>query len=264
MFDRPHQRAGCTLILIAVMTLTLSVRAHAAPATATSPAPPTSPDTDAPSSGPFPVSLYPDLSAEPASEVTAEADAADDPESQPLPVPEQEQQLLPLDDRAPSITNSSPTGSGSWILQTLTALGVVLALIFTLRAVLMRMTGTQAGVGGNRLVEVLARATIGHKTQVVFLKIHQRVIVAAQTPNGMDTLTTLDDPDEVAWLLGQVEAAKPVSITRSFRTVMQRFDKDYTPDEPSNRDTSEHDVDRTRDQLSGLLSRIRHLKDRER
>lgn len=253
MFHRPHQRAGSFLFLIGAICIVAIARAQAAP--------PAVPD------------LSIDISEEAARDEPpstddddrpAEAPSAADRETAPVPEFEQEQQPLGgAPDASPAASDAPSSGSGgSWILQTLTALAIVIALIYLLRAVLMRLSGTRAGVGANRLVEVLARATIGHKTQVVFLKIHQRVIVACQTPAGMDTLTVMDDPEEVAWLLGEVEAAKPMSISQSFRHVMQRFDKDYASTEETGTDTSEQYVDRTRDELSGLMSRIRHLKDR--
>lgn len=286
MFPRPHQRAGLYLIFIGAMFIVAIARAHAAP-----PPPPTDSDANAAVNEPAAVDndepAADDAEARPRfrasdfaigsdgveeeadappgarEDESAEAEAQPANESTPLPVPERE--LRPLgvgSGEAETTEGDTSPQSGSWVLQTVTALAIVIGLIFMLRALLMRLTGTQAGVGANRLVEVLARATIGHKTQVVFLKINQRVVVVGQTPAGMDTLTEIDDPEEVAWLLGEVEAAKPRSISQSFRSVMQRFDKDFSSTEETGTDASEQYVDRTRDELSGLLSRIRHLKDR--
>lgn len=180
------------------------------------------------------------------------------------PAPPQEQQPLgpsgsQADHRTTSITPSSaPASGGSWLVRTLLALGLVIALIFALRWLLKRLTGWGGTAGAHRadaLVEVLARSTIAPKTSVLFLKIHERIVVAGQTPAGLNTLTEFDDPDQVAVILTQIQAARPHSISRTFGSLMKQADKDY----PTG-DEQEHIVDRTRDSMSGLLGRIRSLK----
>ncbi len=164
-------------------------------------------------------------------------------------------------------TNAPNTHSGSWVLQTLMALGIVLALIFLLRAVLKRLAGPNAPSSRGGLVEVLARTSIAPKTCVLFLKINDRIVVAAQGPTGIDTLTTLDDPEDVARILAQVSAAQPASITSGFRKLLQRADAGYD-DRPfvddEGGDDDEQFFDRTRDQLTSLVTRIRGMGARSR
>jgi flagellar biogenesis protein FliO len=177
----------------------------------------------------------------------------------PLP-----QEQLPLG--APSTRStavSAPqTGSasagGGWMLQTLAALGVVIGLILLLRLLLQKTSGAQhvGGVGG--LVEVLARTPIAPRTHLLFLRINQRVVVAAQTPAGLSHLLQLDDPQDVAWVLGRVQSAKRGSITRNFVSLLSGFDREH--DKAEGADTGEHRVDRARERLSGLMSRIRQLQ----
>ena len=148
------------------------------------------------------------------------------------------------------------------------ALGLVIALIFALRLLLRRLTGWRqaSGSGGTKaLVEVMARSTIAPKTSVIFLKINQRIVVAGQTPQGLHTHTEFDDPDQVAAILTQIEAGRPHSITRSFGALMKQADRGYrTADQiaAEGGDDQEHLVDRTRDHMSSLLSRMRSLKKR--
>lgn len=154
------------------------------------------------------------------------------------------------------------TSSASWIVETFSALVIVIALILLVRLAMRRMSG-QGGaneVGG--LVEVLARCPIAPKTHVVFLKIQQRIIIAAQSPSGLDTLADIDDPQEVAQLLAATDAAKDNSISHSFRNLMSRMDRAYrhpreTADEGA--DQSEYTVDRASEQVSGLLGRLRRM-----
>ncbi|MFA7237640.1 MAG: flagellar biosynthetic protein FliO [Phycisphaeraceae bacterium] len=186
--------------------------------------------------------------------------------TEPPPPPQEQQPLGPsglqAERSATGNTSSSATtsggGSGGWVVQTMLALGLVIALIFALRWLLKRLTGWGGATGAHRadaLVEVLARSTIAPKTSVLFLKIHERIVVAGQTPAGLDTLTEFDDPDQVAAILTQIQAARPHSISRAFGSLLKQADKDYAPG-----DEQEHIVDRTRDSMSGLLGRIRSLK----
>lgn len=154
--------------------------------------------------------------------------------------------------------------SGSWILQTLSALGVVIALILALRYLLQRMSGQPRSSDLRGVVNVLGRAPIAPRTHVLFLRLNQRVIVVGQTPSGLNTLADLDDPEEVAWLIERVETNRSGSITEGFRHLLSRMDRDYHPDadlSDEGHDDEEHYLDRTRDGVSGLLSRMRALSD---
>lgn len=148
------------------------------------------------------------------------------------------------------------TNPGNWWLQTTLALGVVIALIFALRWLLQRMSGAGAVGSGGGLVEVLARAPIGHKTQIVFLRVSERIIVAGQTPAGLNTLAEFEHPDDVASVLQAVESSRPNSISRSFASLLGQADRATE----TGYDDSEHLVDRTRDGLSGLANRIRSMR----
>lgn len=185
----------------------------------------------------------------------------------PEPLPAQER--LPLGGSPPSQIDNAATSAqtgqvsasegGSWILQTITALGIVLGLIFALRYLLQRITGMRSAPMTGRLVEVLARSPIAPRTHLLFLRIHQRIVVACQSPAGLQTLTELTDPNEIAAVLSQVEAGRANSITGSFRQILGRQDDPYEAVDSAESE-AETSVDRTRNELSGLLARIRHLK----
>jgi len=182
-------------------------------------------------------------------------------ESEPLPEIEQ----TPLGGK--SITVGEPgeltgSGVGSWGLQTAMALGVVITLIVLIRLGLKRLHG-DAGSASAGLVEVMARVPIAPKTHVLFLRIGERVIIAGQTQAGLNTLASFDDPDDVAEMLAHVEAAKPASISEGFSKLMRQFDRGYDPARDEGGDGEEHVVDRTRNDLTGLLTRIRSLNQRD-
>lgn len=150
-------------------------------------------------------------------------------------------------------------GGNDWILQTLTALGIVLALIFLLRWLWMKMTGQVSASSNAAVVEVLSRTTIAPKNHVVLLRVAGRILVCNDSGQGMTTLSTIDDPHEIATILAEVSATKSSSISRSFTDLMQRFNGDYesVQSQSEGTDAEEYSVDHTRNQLSGLLSRLR-------
>jgi flagellar biogenesis protein FliO len=192
------------------------------------------------------------------------APAVDQPSSEAEPLPAIEQTPLggrpPVGD--PGEQLASGTGVGSWGLQTAMALGVVIALVVLVRLFIRRLHGGGAASSPG-LVEVMARVPIAPKTSVLFLRIGQRIIIAGQTQAGLNTLASLDDPDDVAEVLAHVQAAKPASITEGFGKLIKQFDRGYDPNEVEGGDSAEHVVDRARNDVSGLLSRLRSLNRRD-
>ena len=137
-----------------------------------------------------------------------------------------------------------------------------------LRVFLQRFNRYTPG-GADGMVEVLGRSGIGPKTSVLFLRIDRRIVVVAQGATGLDTLMQIDDPEEVAALIGRFESARPKSLSAGFRQMLQRFDGDHVsesdgPVEASvlgeGRDGDEQHIDRTRDRLGDLLSQVRSFK----
>ncbi len=184
--------------------------------------------------------------------------------------PVAEQEFLPLgpapksDD--PNTAKPADTNAGlSWGLQTVMALGVVIGLIYLVRAVLRRMHGLSGPSSSNTaLVEVLARCPVAARTHVLLLRINDRVIVAGQTQAGLNTLAELDDPDEVAGLVARVDASRPTSITSGFNKLLSQFDRGHqTPVTDEGADDAEHMVDRARSDVSSLIGRIRSFSSRD-
>ncbi len=194
--------------------------------------------------------------------------APPDERPEPALLPDRERLPLgPADANAEAKTQSpQDMGVGSWGLQTAMALGVVIGLIFLLRVFLKRVHGLSQGpAGGIGLVDVLGRTTIGPKTQLVFLKLNHRVIVAGQTPAGISTLASIEDPDEVAAVLAHVQARRDNSISAGFQRLLQQVSTGQGLDEndtgsatPGSDD--EQLLHRTRGQLSGVLDRLRGMK----
>ena len=161
---------------------------------------------------------------------------------------------------------SEPAGleepTGGYVLSTLAALGVVIGLVFAARWAYTRMGGTVV-TRSSAVVEVLSRTSVAPKNHVLLLRVGQRVLVVGDSGGGgLRTLADLDDPEEVASVLQAVTATQQASVTRSFNAMMSRFQGDTSGNATRHDEGSDHSevhVDRTRDALSGLASRLRSL-----
>jgi flagellar biogenesis protein FliO len=93
------------------------------------------------------------------------------------------------------------------ITRVLGALAVVLGLLFGLRAV-VRRSGWGLGAGGrpSGVIEILARYPVARGQHLILLKLARRVLLVHRSGSTMTTLSEVADPDEVAALLGRIEA----------------------------------------------------------
>jgi flagellar biogenesis protein FliO len=158
------------------------------------------------------------------------------------------------------------TPTMGWMLQTLAALGVVIGLIFLGRWAYLKMSGQQtAQVAGSKAVEVLARTAVAPKNHVLLLRVGQRILIVGDSSQGLQTLAQVDDPEEVADLLTAVSSQQPHSATNNFKQMMGRVSGYFDQRQQATdigRDESEHLVDRSREELASLVSRVRAMQDR--
>ena len=154
----------------------------------------------------------------------------------------------------------SPTSTFS-LLQTLTALGVVIFLIFALKWVYAKLTG-QVSTQNTQIVQVLARTAIAPRNHIVILRVGSRIIICSDSTHGTRTLSEITDPEEVAQMLAETSAAKDNSITKSFNNMLGKYGAAYDqkgrhPDEGL--DTVEFQSDSARESVSKLLTRVRDI-----
>ena len=151
--------------------------------------------------------------------------------------------------------------TGGWTLSTLAALGMVIGLIFAARWAYTKMGG-KVVARSSPVVEVLSRTAVAPKSHVVLLRVGSRVLVVGDGGGSLNTLASLDDPEEVASVLQSVQSQQPTSVSQGFAQLMGRFGGEADGRgsvKELGGDASEIHVDRTRDALSGLSSRIRNL-----
>lgn len=114
------------------------------------------------------------------------------------------------------------TGGAWW--DTLSALALVLVLIFGLRYVFLRWSGRSPVTSRQSVVEVLSRVSIAPRQQVVLLRLGNRILLVGHSSGTMCTLADVHDPREVASLLTAVSADKSSKAGGHFARLLGRYD----------------------------------------
>lgn len=139
------------------------------------------------------------------------------------------------------------------------ALGIVLGLIFAMKFIVGRLyPGVSASKGG-KAVRVLARSPIAPKQQVLLLQVGKRVIVVADSAGQLSTLSQIDDPDEIASLVGQLETAELPAPRGGFGNVFRRAQEEYAEPVAEPQVESAPDLAEAQTEISGLIERMRTL-----
>lgn len=159
------------------------------------------------------------------------------------------------------VTDSETGSAGDgWLLSTLAALGVVLAIVFGIRWLLKRGGVVSPAVPSGSVVEVLSRTTVAPRSHVVLMRVGSRILVVSDSSAGMRTLASVQEPEEVADLLGAIDASKPTSMTQNFGSVMKKLSGQWSEEESSYDEPTELEEERRNravDQAEGALSRVR-------
>ena len=185
-------------------------------------------------------------------------------QADPGPQAKQPRPLRPLpraDGGGNTAAPGSIAGGSSWLLSTLLALAAVLGVIGLLRWGLGRLAGRATAGPNSHVLEVMARVRVAPRSNVLLVKVGHRMLLVSESAAGLSTLADIDDPQEVATLLHAATSTRPHSATSAFASLMGRFgsqyrDRDRIEDEGE--DAEEFQLDRARDQVSGILSRVRN------
>lgn len=160
---------------------------------------------------------------------------------------------------APRPEGAPGAAGGGVLLSTAGALGLVVGLVLLSRWVVIKLSGRPV-VTTNQAVEVLSRTAVAPKSHVLLLRVGGRVLVVGDAGGALRPLDTIDDPGEVADLLGAVTAARPGSVTQNFGGLLDRFNRDHDAADRRRTegvDQSEQQAGVTLDALAGLKSGLR-------
>jgi flagellar biogenesis protein FliO len=177
----------------------------------------------------------------------------------------------PLHRSGQATTNQSSTSSNSAVwdfARVPLALGAVIFLILCLRWMIRSLGGYQTGKAGNKAVQILTRTTISPRQQMLVLQFGRRLLLVGSSGSELKPLCQIDDADEVAEVLAQIQQQRSGVATRSFGAMFGRAEKAYQGEESSSPEADETspppDPNVTADRgeaLVGLVDRIRRMSE---
>ena len=193
------------------------------------------------------------------------------------PIPAYEQQLLGrrknvtnLDIDSSETTSSANRNSTPSTGRMFASLFVVLFLIIVAAYLFRRFALGPRPNTGSAAVEIIARNNITNspKQSLCLVRLGKRLVLLGLSPNHMASLVSVDDPEEIAQIIGQLEKKSPKSITNTFEKMFNSQEQDY--DYPADYDNQENDVydyDQQQQQqwgyakreLSSLLTKVKGL-----
>lgn len=98
------------------------------------------------------------------------------------------------------------------VVRMVSALGIVLALILGLLAIVKSRVGQRfLPVGGAPLIKVLGSSSLGSRKQVVLVDVAGEVLILGTTPTDLVSLGKVTDPEQVKRLL--LEASSNMALS---------------------------------------------------
>ena len=162
---------------------------------------------------------------------------------------------------------SSTGPSNAWDMAKVPmALGGVLLLIFGMRALGKKMVPGGAG-RSSRAVQVLVRSTVSPRQQLMLIQVGRRLVLVGSGGTEMNPLCQIDDPDEVAEVLGHIREDKGSSVAKNFRTLFGKAGKAYeAPGDEAEERPGEAALSTagTRAELTGLTEQVRRIAEQFR
>lgn len=101
------------------------------------------------------------------------------------------------------IGRQNPT-KGFWQVGDFLPLAIVLALVLAAAWAVKRYLPARRLVTGSGVLEVVARLPLSPKQSLVLVKMGQRMVLVGVTPERVNTVCHVDDPEQVAELTGRI------------------------------------------------------------
>lgn len=117
---------------------------------------------------------------------------------------------------------AAPT-PGSSVVTVVSSLAIVLGLLFGVTWVMRRAAPAGMQPLPSDVIQVLGRAMLSPRQQMQLVRLGDKLVLIANTPTGVQTLTEVTDRAEVERLAAACEAARGNSSTGTFRQVLSQL-----------------------------------------
>ncbi|MDB5296078.1 MAG: fliO [Phycisphaerales bacterium] len=144
------------------------------------------------------------------------------------------------------------------------ALVAVIGLILLLRWCSRRVFALPGAGSAGQLMQVVARTPLAPRQQLMLVRVGRRLMVIGDSGGRLSGLGHIEDPDEVAALLGRAQSSSTAAITRAgaapFAAVLKRLGVGSgTRDSRSPEDLDDADLDTRRTERTGLFGTLDQL-----
>jgi len=155
------------------------------------------------------------------------------------------------------------TRTSEWLGGSLLGLAIVLGIIVAI-AVLIRRLLARSGRPTGSVIKVLSRSYLSGKQCLCLVRVGEKLVLVGATPTHLSSLAVIDDAEDVARLLGQIEGDRSSSSAAAFRQFLGREVGRFGPDVSAASATADPleasaGVARVRGQIGGLLGRLRRF-----
>lgn len=155
-----------------------------------------------------------------------------------------------------AIVSRERAGGGWFSLRDVLPLAGVLGLIAVLALLVRRFLPGRHMLTGGGALEIVARLSLSPKQTLMLIRMGRRLLLIGMSSERMSTLAVVDDPDEVASLIGVLATGQEDSISRAFANSFHEEVAAY-------HETSEEEVlAEARGHLRGLADHVRRLTGR--
>lgn len=124
------------------------------------------------------------------------------------------------EERRPSLSQNRPVLP--WVT-TLGALAVVIGVFLVFAWTVKRMNPQSGAVLPREVVEVLGQTSLSARQRLCLIRLGRKVILVAVSPDGLETLSEIDDPVEVDHLVGLCASQRNGSSTQAFKSLFSQY-----------------------------------------
>ncbi len=140
-----------------------------------------------------------------------------------------------------------------WQLWDAVPLLIVLGVILLAALLVKKFMPSRRLWGGGNVLQIVARTPLSGKQHLVLLKLGRRLVLLGVTPERISTLSIVEDPEQVALLIGEIASSHPHSLVSEFEKTFAGEAGAYVEPEPESPDQA------ASGQVRGLLEKVRRL-----
>jgi len=119
--------------------------------------------------------------------------------------------------------------SASPIMSVLSSLAIVLGVFFVLVWLMKRASPRQGGLLPKEVFEKLGSVPLSPKMHMQLFRLGGKLVLVSVTPDGMEPVAEVTDPDEVIHLIGLCKQNDPKSASAAFRQVLKQYTGENGP-----------------------------------